>query len=427
MRWLVAVRSGHAGRGLARVLDHELGAAAARVDLAGLDDAALSELVMSRFPGRWSPGVLRQVVALAAGSPYAALELARETAALRRPRRDSGPPAVRRWPARCAAGWLGSALRCWPWCRPRRWPGRRRGRCCARSPAGPLMGGWMRRWRRAYWTQTPPDPVLRFSHPLLREAAEGMLTGPGRRRLHRAIGGALDDPDEAAWHLARGADEPDEALAERAEHAAQHASARGAPARAAALAHAAAELTPDPDSLHAWRRRISWLEQLVAAGEFEQVRRLGEKWALDVPASLRGRLTAVRADVESRHRGGCAACYGEAFEDLAGRDPARAAQAGTERCLNLGILLGRLDDARSRTGGHRAGTCGREPGRLAGSAGRGWASRGDGGRRRCRRPAAGGGAAARVHRHAFPLRGPRDGCWPSGTCGAASSTRPGTC
>ena len=53
-----------------------------RVDLAGLDDAALSELVMDRFPGRWSPGVLHQVVALAAGSPYAALELARETAAL---------------------------------------------------------------------------------------------------------------------------------------------------------------------------------------------------------------------------------------------------------------------------------------------------------------------------------------------------------
>ena len=64
------------------MLDHELGAAVARVDLAGLDDAALSQLVMDRFPGRWSPGVLRRVVALAAGSPYAALELARETAAL---------------------------------------------------------------------------------------------------------------------------------------------------------------------------------------------------------------------------------------------------------------------------------------------------------------------------------------------------------
>ena len=93
VRWLVAVRSGHTGRGLAQVLDHELGAAVTRVDLAGLDDAALSELVMDRFPGRWSPGVLHRVVALAAGSPYAALELARETTARGGHDGHSGAPA----------------------------------------------------------------------------------------------------------------------------------------------------------------------------------------------------------------------------------------------------------------------------------------------------------------------------------------------
>jgi len=81
VRWLVSVRAHNSGQGLARVLEHELGPRAARVELAALDDAALSELVMSRFPGGWSPGVLRHVVALAAGSPYAALEVARETAA----------------------------------------------------------------------------------------------------------------------------------------------------------------------------------------------------------------------------------------------------------------------------------------------------------------------------------------------------------
>ena len=148
----------------------------------------------------------------------------------------------------------------------------------------------------------PPDPVLRFSHPLLREAAEGMLSGPERRRLHRVIGAAVQDPDEAAWHLARGADEPDGTLARRVEQAAQNAAARGAAARAAALARSAAELTPDPDSPDAWRRRIYWLERLDAAGEFDQVRRLGEKWAVDVPVSLRGRLTAVRANVGDRRR-----------------------------------------------------------------------------------------------------------------------------
>jgi hypothetical protein len=86
MRWLVAVRSGYAG-GLARVLEHELAERVTQVELAGLDDGALGELVLARFGGRWSTGVLRQVVALAAGSPYAALELARETNA---------------WPGGCA-------------------------------------------------------------------------------------------------------------------------------------------------------------------------------------------------------------------------------------------------------------------------------------------------------------------------------------
>jgi len=174
-----------------------------------------------------------------------------------------------------------------------------------------------------------------------------MLPGPARRRLHRVIGGALEDPDEAAWHLARGADEPDEALARRVEEAAQNAAARGAAVRAAALARSAAELTPDPDSPDAWRRRILWLERLDAAGEFDQVRRLGEKWAVDVPLSWRGQLTAVRANAETDAESECR-LNAEAFEDLAGRDPARAARVGTLMCRILGTNLGRLDEARRR-------------------------------------------------------------------------------
>lgn len=38
----------------------------------------------------------------------------------------------------------------------------------------------MRRWRAEVLEAAAPDPVLRLSHPLLREAAEGMLTGPAR-------------------------------------------------------------------------------------------------------------------------------------------------------------------------------------------------------------------------------------------------------
>ena len=347
VRWLVTVRSGYTDRGLARVLDHELGAAVARVDLAGLDDSALSELVMDRFPGRWSPGVLRRVVALAAGSPYAALELARETAAQGgrdgtavhlpatladslRSRLDRLSPGVL---AVVQAAAVAEA------------PIRALLRTITDSHADEQVDVAL---ETGVLDTTPPDPVLRFSHPLLRETAETMLTGPGRRRLHRLIGAALPDPDEAAWHLARGADEPDEALADRLERAVQHASERGATVQAAAHAQMAAELTPNQDSPQGWRRRISWLERLEAAGEFEQVRQLSEKWAMTVPASARGWLTAVRASVGTNNEAICRLCA-EAFEDLAGRDPARAAAAGNYMCTILGIGLRRLEEARSRT------------------------------------------------------------------------------
>ncbi len=344
VRWLVAVRTGHADRGLAPLLDHELGACVTRVDLAGLDDAALSELVMRRFPGGWSLGVLRQVVTLAAGSPYAALELARETVA--RGGRDSAAvhlPSTLTGSLRSRLDRLSpqvltvvqaAAVAEAPT------------RALLRAVADVPVSEWVDEALEAGVLEAAaPDPVLRFSHPLLREAAGAMLSGPGRRRLHRAIGVALEDQDEAAWHLACGADEPDEALADRAEQAAGRAGARGAPARAAALAKAAADLSPDPNSLTAWRRRVMWLEQLNAAGEFEQVRRLGEKWALDVPVSLRGQLTSLRAAVEPDFGTACR-LYAEAFEDLAGRDPARAARVGIDLGNVRFQLQGRVDAAR---------------------------------------------------------------------------------
>jgi DNA-binding CsgD family transcriptional regulator len=345
LRWLVAVRSGHTERGLAQLLDHELSGRVTRIELAGLDEAALSELVWGRFPGQWSPGVLRRVVTLAAGSPYAALELARETAA--RGGRDD--PAVR-VPMTLAAslrsrlGRLSSpTLRVVQAAALAEAP--TRALLCSVTK-GPVAVQVDEALEAAVLEAGPPDPVLRFSHPLLREAAEGMLTGPGRRHLHRAIGAVLDDPDEAVWHLACGADEPDESLAVRAEQAAANTSSRGALVRAAALAKAAAELSPDQDSLTAWRRRVAWLERLAASGEFEQVRRLGEKWALDVPGSLRGQLTAVRAEVEPDGETACA-LLAAAFDDLAGQDPARAARVGVQLGTSLGFLHGRLEPARA--------------------------------------------------------------------------------
>jgi hypothetical protein len=58
-----------------------------------------------------------------------------------------------------------------------------------------------------------------------------------------------------------------------------------------------------------------WLERLNTAGEFDQVRRLGEKWALDVPPSWRGRLTAVRGKAVEEDR--------VRVEEVAGEQPVR--------------------------------------------------------------------------------------------------------
>jgi tetratricopeptide (TPR) repeat protein len=69
---------------------------------------------------------------------------------------------------------------------------------------------------------------------------------------------------------------------------------------------------------------------------------------VDVPVPWRGRLNAVRAGVEADAE----SIYGllaEAFEDLAGPDPARAARVGIQMCWVLGTSLGRVDEARSRT------------------------------------------------------------------------------
>ena len=344
VRWLVSVRSEQAVRGLPRMLDHELGARAARIDVAELDDAAMSDLIMARFPGQWSPGVLRQIVTLGAGNPYAALEVARETVA--RGERDGTtahvPPSLaaavrsrlRRLGEQALATVQAAALAGAP---------TRALLCIVMS--GPVDDHIDEALNAGILQACPPDPVLRFSHPLLREAAEGMLTDPRRRELHRVIGEAIDDPHEAAWHLARGAEEPDEDLAKRLDLAAEDASARGAPARAAALARAAVGLTPDQDSPEGWHRRLTWLTGLSGAGEFDQARRTSREWATRIPASWRGWLTVLQAqvatDVEERYE-----LLAAAPEDLAGRDPLRAALAYAEASITLGIFLGRLDQAR---------------------------------------------------------------------------------
>jgi DNA-binding CsgD family transcriptional regulator len=343
--WLVSVRTEHAGAGLGGVLVHEFASRLIRIDLAVLGVDALAGLILNRFPGRWSPQLLRHIVQLADGNPYTALELARETVASAG--RDAPAARVpttlaesldarlrRLVPSACAVVQAAAAT-------PR--PTRRLLRAVIGDQVDPAIDHAL---EADVLDADPPDPVLRFSHPLLREVALRSLTGPQLRRLHRTLAAVVDDPIEAAGHLAAGAEEPDETTAATVEQAARQAAGRGARARGAALAEAAVGLTPDPDGLPAWRRRILQLGCLEQAGERERGRVLTVKWAIEgAPEEISGELLFFQAVMDNDLRYS-ARLLAQAVDKL-DHIPALAANTRALLANLLGILLGQLAAGRA--------------------------------------------------------------------------------
>jgi DNA-binding CsgD family transcriptional regulator len=116
--------------------------------------------------------------------------------------------------------------------------------------------------------------VVRFTHPLLASEVYSATSPRERRRCHQTLARVVQDPEEAAEHEARGADGPDERIADRLEHAAQRADARGAPETAAELCARAAALTPPELTDKLWARQVAAAEYHAAAGDTNRARLL---------------------------------------------------------------------------------------------------------------------------------------------------------
>jgi DNA-binding CsgD family transcriptional regulator len=140
---------------------------------------------------------------------------------------------------------------------------------------------------------------VRFRHPLLRSAVYRAASAPERREVHRALADATDarvDPDRRAWHRARAAGMPDEAVAGELERSADRAQARGGLSAAAAFLQRAAELTPDPAvrverSLAAAQAKLD-VADAVSASDLLAAAELGP-----VDELQRARLERLRAQI----------------------------------------------------------------------------------------------------------------------------------
>jgi DNA-binding NarL/FixJ family response regulator len=99
-----------------------------------------------------------------------------------------------------------------------------------------------------------------FRHPLLRPLAYRLVAAASRRTAHRAIAGALTEPQQAAeraWQLVASSAGPDDEVARLLELVAADALRRGAHTEAAATFERAARLSVEASAAHARLRRAA--------------------------------------------------------------------------------------------------------------------------------------------------------------------------
>ena len=138
--------------------------------------------------------------------------------------------------------------------------------------------------------------TVRFRHPLVRSAVYNAATGTDRRRAHGALATAADRlglVELEAWHASRATWATDPAVADRLEHTADLAAARGGLASRASVLVRAAELSP-PGSVRVGRL-VAAAEAALAVGA-AQTAQAHLNLADDDVADpvLRGRIILVR-------------------------------------------------------------------------------------------------------------------------------------
>jgi DNA-binding CsgD family transcriptional regulator len=268
----------------------------------GLSSRDAGGLLNTSVPGALDAGVRDRILAESHGNPLALLELPRGLSATELAFGAVGTAGATPLVHRLEQGFLRQLT-------PLPRQSRRLLLAAAAEPVGdvPLL------WRAVQRLGIRPEAAsaaeaaglielrdrARFRHPLVRSAVYRSATPAERREVHRALADVTDpdvDPDRRAWHRARAAADPDEAVAAELERSADSALAHGGVAAAAAFLEQAAALTPDPT--RRVRRALDGARLKVHAGEFDDaIALLAAAQAMPLDDTARARIDLVRAEI----------------------------------------------------------------------------------------------------------------------------------
>src|SRR5262249_56468173 len=117
-------------------------------------------------------------------------------------------------------------------------------------------------------------------------------------------GATTEGTGERAWHLALGADRPNEEIAGVLDSAAQRAASRGAPEAAAALAEQATRLTPAVRSEERYCRTVRAADYHFYAGDMDRSCALIDSALTTCPAGPRRAALLLRLATIYYHQSG---------------------------------------------------------------------------------------------------------------------------